>query len=119
MDKLSISLLLSKSVVFSSLIGTIFIYYGDILLNKYNLENKYPKLANIIKLRRKFSKYYLLVFCLLVFGCFASNTSVYYKCFYLSYYEYRFLINPPLAKQPCLWLLRASSSALPPYGSLP
>jgi hypothetical protein len=67
-EKLAISLLLTKSVVFSSLIGIIFIYYGDILLNKYNLESKYPKLANIIKLRRKFSRYYFIVDCLLIFG---------------------------------------------------
>lgn len=67
-EKLAISLLLTKSVVFSSLIGIIFVYYGDILLNKYNLEQKYPKIANIIKLRRKFTRYYFFLDCFLILG---------------------------------------------------
>jgi len=67
-EKLAISLLLTKSVVFSSLIGIIFVYYGDILLNKYKLEQKYPKIANIIKLRRKFTRYYFFLDCFLILG---------------------------------------------------
>jgi hypothetical protein len=66
--KLAVSLLLTKSVLFASLMGLIFVYYGDVLLTKYNLESRYPKLAKIIKLRRKFSRYYFLLDCLLILG---------------------------------------------------
>jgi|SRR5882672_2003644 len=66
--KLAVSLLLTKSVLFSSLISLIFVYYGDVLLTKFNLESRFPKLAKIIKLRRKFSRYYFLLDCLLILG---------------------------------------------------
>jgi len=57
--KLAIGILILKSTLLSALISIIFIYYGDHLINKYNLENRFPKLAGIIKFRRKFSTYYL------------------------------------------------------------
>lgn len=40
-----------------SLIG---VFYGEQLINYFNLEQRYPKLAGIIKLRRKFQQYYFL-----------------------------------------------------------
>jgi len=58
--KLAIALLISKSIIISCFISISFIYYGDYLITKFNLENKYPKLANIIKLRKQFTKYYLI-----------------------------------------------------------
>jgi len=39
----------------------IIIFYGTILLDYFDLENRYPKIANLIKLRRKFQQYYLLL----------------------------------------------------------
>jgi hypothetical protein len=64
--KLAVSLLISKSVVFSALISIIFVFYGNILIEKYDLENKYPKLAKLIQLRRKFQKYYFNYYCGLI-----------------------------------------------------
>lgn len=66
--KLAVTLILFKSVLLSSLISIIFIYYGDILLKNFDIENKYPKLAKIIIIRRKFSKYYFIINCLFIFG---------------------------------------------------
>jgi len=65
--KIAVSLILSKSVVLSALISIIFIFYGNILIEKYDLENKYPKLAKIIQLRQKFQKYYFKYYCFLIF----------------------------------------------------
>lgn len=64
--KIALSLLLLKSVLISALLSILFIFYGDFLLNKYNLETRYPRLAKIIILRRKFSKYYLILNCSVV-----------------------------------------------------
>jgi hypothetical protein len=64
--KIAFSLILSKSVVLSALISIIFIFYGNILIEKYNLENKYPKLAKIIHIRQKFQKYYFKYYCGLI-----------------------------------------------------
>jgi hypothetical protein len=57
--QLAVSLLLLNAGLVSSLCSIVFIYLGDYLLTKYNLEAKYPKLAIIIKMRQKFKKYYL------------------------------------------------------------
>jgi len=65
--KLAVGLILGKSVILSALISIIFIFYGNILIDKYDLVNKYPKLAKIIELRRKYQKYYFNFYCLLIF----------------------------------------------------
>lgn len=65
-EKLAVSLLLSKSIIFSALCGIIFNFYGDILLSKYNIESRFPKLATVIKLRRTFARYYILFDCGLI-----------------------------------------------------
>jgi archaellum component FlaC len=67
-EKLAVSLLLSKSIIFSALLGIIFNFYGDFLLNRFNIESRFPKLASVIKLRRTFSKYYFFVDCSLILG---------------------------------------------------
>jgi len=43
-----------------SLVSIISIIFGDELLLYFNLENKYPKLARFIQIRRKFRYYYLI-----------------------------------------------------------
>lgn len=58
--KLAIGFLIFKSTLVSALMSIIFIFYGDFLIKKYNIENRFPKLAKIIKLRRKFSTFYLI-----------------------------------------------------------
>jgi len=64
--KLAVSMILGKSVIFSALISIIFIFYGNVLIEKYEIENKYPKLAKLIQLRRKFQKYYFNYYCYLI-----------------------------------------------------
>lgn len=59
-QKLAFSLIISKSVFFSCLVNILFIFYGDKLIIRYNIEKRYPKLAQLIKLRRKFQSYYLI-----------------------------------------------------------
>jgi hypothetical protein len=65
--KIAVSMIIGKSVVFSALISIIFIFYGNILIEKYDLENRFPKLATIIRLRQKFQKYYFIFYCGLIF----------------------------------------------------
>jgi len=64
--KLAVSLILGKSMIFSALISIIFVFYGYILIEKYDLENRYPKLAKLIQLRQKFQKYYFNYYCFLI-----------------------------------------------------
>jgi len=66
MGKIALGLLLLNYVLISSLISIIFIFYGDYLIKKYQIEVKYPKLAKIISLRRKFQKYYLIMDSLII-----------------------------------------------------
>nr|YP_010146931.1 hypothetical protein K4014_mgp36 [Cyclocybe aegerita]QQP21440.1 hypothetical protein [Cyclocybe aegerita] len=66
MGKLAISLLIGKSILLSCLTSITFAIYGDYFLNKFNIEERFPKLANIIKIRRKFQKYYIILNILLM-----------------------------------------------------
>lgn len=61
MEKIAFSFLLLNQIIISSVISIIYIFYGDYLLKKFNIEQKYPKLAKVIELRRKFQSYYLLI----------------------------------------------------------
>ena len=44
-----------------SMFSILFIFYGDYLITKLNLETKYPRLAKLIQLRRKFQHFYILL----------------------------------------------------------
>ena len=66
-QQLAVGIFLGKSVILSSLISIIFIFYGDRILEKYKIAEKYPKLAKIIELRKKYQKYYFKYNCLLIF----------------------------------------------------
>jgi hypothetical protein len=61
MEKTAFSFLVLNQIIFSSVVSIIYIFYGDYLIKKFNLENKYPKLSKVIALRRKFQSYYLLI----------------------------------------------------------
>lgn len=49
------------------LITIIVIYYGNFLINYFNLENKFPKLAKFIKIRHAFQEFYMLLYFSLIF----------------------------------------------------
>jgi len=66
-QKLAFTIILGKSILLSALVSIIFIFYGNILIEKYDLVNRYPKLAKFIELRKKYQKYYFIYYCLLVF----------------------------------------------------
>lgn len=59
--RIALFLLIFKGIIISSTISIIFIFYGDFLLKKYNIEARFPKLAKIIELRRKLQRYYLFL----------------------------------------------------------
>lgn len=53
-------LMFSSSAIFSSVFGIMLNLYGNYLLDRFKLEDKYPKVAIFIKYRRNLSKYYIL-----------------------------------------------------------
>lgn len=59
-QSLAITNLFGIFIILITLISIISIFYGNLLLNYFNLENRYPKLSKLINLRRKFQQYYLL-----------------------------------------------------------
>jgi len=46
--------------IFLSLNSLIALYFGDYLTNKFNIENKYPKIYKFIQLRRKYQVYFII-----------------------------------------------------------
>lgn len=61
-----LSIAFLNSIVISCVISIIFIIYGDYLIKKFSLEEKYPNLAKLISLRRKFQSYYLKINIILI-----------------------------------------------------
>lgn len=47
-------------VVIVSMISIIIVLYSETLIEKYKIVERYPRLTNIIEIRRKFQKYYLI-----------------------------------------------------------
>lgn len=45
-------------VLFSSVLNLSFVFYGEYLIKKFNIVNKYPKLGKIIAIRSKFQHFY-------------------------------------------------------------
>jgi hypothetical protein len=58
-ELLAFSGLLLNQIILSHVISIILILYGDYLIKKFDLENRFPKLAKFIQLRRKLQSYYL------------------------------------------------------------
>jgi hypothetical protein len=46
-------------IILSSIISVAAVLYGDFLIKYFNLEEKYPRLARFIQIRRKLQWYYL------------------------------------------------------------
>lgn len=64
--QLSFSLLVSQGIVLSALTNIIFIHYGNYIISKFNLEQRFPKLKIIIEYRNKFSKFYFINSCFVI-----------------------------------------------------
>ena len=67
LELLSFGNLLLDSLILNATISIIFNLYGDYLIQKFNLEIKYPKLAKFIKLRKKLQKYSIVTNFILIF----------------------------------------------------
>nr|QWL17543.1 hypothetical protein [Chroogomphus rutilus] len=65
-----------------SIFSILTVFYGDYLITKLNLENKYPKLGKFIKLRRKFQHFYILtdasITLIILFIIIYINTTFYF-----------------------------------------
>ena len=59
--------ILLNSLVLSHTISIILTLYGDYLIHKFNLEDRYPRLANLIHLRRTLQAYYLKISLIWIF----------------------------------------------------
>ena len=55
------------SVIISSTINIISQLYGDFLIKRFDLENRYPKLAGLIRYRKKIQKYTLIYSFTMIF----------------------------------------------------
>jgi len=60
-QNLAMSNILGSLFIIFSLISIISIFYGEKLLIFFDLENRFPKIAKFIQIRRKFQQYYLLM----------------------------------------------------------
>lgn len=69
--------LLFNGLIVNYTISIIFILYGDYLINKFDLENRYPKLANFIQFRRKLQSYYLKISFFWIFICVLPQIAIY------------------------------------------
>ncbi len=65
-SKLAFSLAFNSSVILGCLFSIILNLYGNYLLDRFKLEERFPKIARIINYRRKLSKYYIISNFLLI-----------------------------------------------------
>lgn len=56
----ALTVLIFSGVIFSGCINIISIYFGEYLIIKYKIDERFPKLAKFIQLRRTLQKYYLI-----------------------------------------------------------
>lgn len=68
-ELLALGGLLLNYLILSYTITIILILYGDFLIKRFDLDNKYPKLSKFIQLRRKLQGYYLKFSFLWIFLC--------------------------------------------------
>ena len=54
--------------IFISLISLFTVFYGNVLIDKFNIEIRFPKLGKLIILRRKFQMYYSLLDFFILFS---------------------------------------------------
>jgi len=59
--KLVCTMIFSSYVILTSILGIAINLYGNLLLDRFKLEEKFPKIASFIKYRQKVSKYVILL----------------------------------------------------------
>ena len=59
-SKLAFTMVFSSSIILWSLFGLFLNLYGNYLLERFKLEDRYPKIAIFIKYRKTLSKYYII-----------------------------------------------------------
>lgn len=68
--KLTVVMLLTNSLILWCLLSIILNKYSDYLIDRFNLESRYPKLAMFIRYRKKLTRYYLWSnFVLIILTC--------------------------------------------------
>ena len=60
LGKIAVGFLLLNYALFNCFITLVFILYGNFLIEKFDLESRYPKLVTWINLRKKFQRYFLI-----------------------------------------------------------
>ena len=60
MEQMSVCLLMGNTGIILMLANIFSLYYGNYLIEKYNLEKKYPKIYYFILYRKKFERYYYM-----------------------------------------------------------
>jgi hypothetical protein len=59
-------MMFSNYMILSSLFGLTINLYGNYILDRFKLENRFPRIAFIIKYRKKTSKYYVVINIILI-----------------------------------------------------
>jgi hypothetical protein len=59
-QSLALSHLFAIILILILLIDLMSIYFSDYLLERFNIEDKYPRIYKLLKLRRKFQRFYLI-----------------------------------------------------------
>jgi hypothetical protein len=63
-------MLLTNSLILWCILSIILNKYGDYLMDRFNLETRYPRFAVLIRYRKKLTKYYLWSnFLLIILVC--------------------------------------------------
>ena len=76
-EKLALCGLLFNNLILSYTISIIVILYGDYLIRRFDLVNKYPKIAKFIEMRKKLQQYYLKISFVWIFLCVLPQIAMY------------------------------------------
>ena len=67
LSKLAFSMIFSNSVIIWCLFSVFLNFYGNFLLDRFKLEERFPRIAKFIQYRKKISKYYIISNILVIF----------------------------------------------------
>ena len=83
-QKLTLINMLTGALILNCLITLIIVFYGESLINYFDLVNKYPRLTKFIKLRSKFQQFYFFVNSIIIFIEIVAMVYVNYLMFILA-----------------------------------